>query len=745
MKVLFAVHDEKVSSSIVKKYQKDFKEIISFKNVYYFNAILKELQKDKTYDRIVIDEELEEFTSSSFEQKDKFIFDKLDKITDEATNSRGNDTPIILICSDRRVKSEEVLVKLFGLGIYNAIVGNDRSTDEVCKLINKPRTKKEAKIYYKIDVDDVKYKHEDENDVSEEELQHIISYFKKLGKNEDRYVECFSNILSQYNEKQMKVIILSLPLHVKSILEANSPEYQKIATGTVGRVIKKPDTQSTGASGVLLTGGKPPVSGAQVIVPSKMENTLVKGITKRPTKIDKDIENINEDESEEIFEEEIRPEKPKRRGRPPKKSTEGAEEKTPEKPKRRGRPPKKLPEETENIISEIDDEEDAILPGLEAVEETILPGMEAEEEETILPGMEIEEKEATLPGIEMENEEKQSNNNMTSKHITSLNNVTSGYLNKQPNQDEYHYDFTEYTNLLSSSKKVITFVGTSKNGTSFIVNNIAKILADGGIDTAILDTTQNKNSYFIYTKNDEELRVTSVNCMNNLINGKTEGIPVQENLTVYTEPPAIGGNIYNAGPILENLIKRYSAVLIDCDFNTPYEYFKRAQEIYLVQSMDVLTIQPLTAFLRELKSRDIIKDNNIKVILDKFIKLKGVRPETIVGGIAYYNDPEMSFMTELFDKDSIVPIQIPFDLDVYQSYLQQLIDCEISIERYPKEFQIIIKDLAFIVYPLLPSRKSKIKKGYQYEAIQNNSNYSNSGFSDSINNTLNNMKKNINK
>ena len=66
MKVLFAVHDEKVSLSIVKKFQKEYKEIISYKNVYYFNAILKELQRDKTYDRIIIDEELEEFTSTNY-------------------------------------------------------------------------------------------------------------------------------------------------------------------------------------------------------------------------------------------------------------------------------------------------------------------------------------------------------------------------------------------------------------------------------------------------------------------------------------------------------------------------------------------------------------------------------------------------------------------------------------------------------------------------------------------------------
>ena len=209
MKVLFAVSNEEISESIVKKYQKVYKEIISYKNVYYFNAILKEIQKDKSYDRIVISEELEAFTHTQYEQIDKFIFDKLDDLSDEASNSRGNDIPIILICSDRRTKSEQMLIKLFGIGIYNAILGNDRSVDEVCRLINKPRTKKEAKIYYKIDVDDVNYQAENENDVSEVELQNIIAHYKKLGKNEEQYVKSFNNISLQYKNSPSALDILS--------------------------------------------------------------------------------------------------------------------------------------------------------------------------------------------------------------------------------------------------------------------------------------------------------------------------------------------------------------------------------------------------------------------------------------------------------------------------------------------------------------------------------------------------------
>ena len=228
MKVLFAVNDENISTAIVKKYQKQYKEIISYKNVYYFNAILKELQRNKSYDRIVISEDLEEFTSSSYEQKDKFIFDRLDNISDEAISVSGADIPIILISSDRRAKGEPILVKLFSISIYNAILGEDRTIDEVCRLINKPRSKKEAKLYYKIDSEDAKYERAKENEVNEMELQNILRHFKRLGKNEEEYVDSFRNILTQYNQAQLKVVIAVLPENVKRILQENSPEYQKV-------------------------------------------------------------------------------------------------------------------------------------------------------------------------------------------------------------------------------------------------------------------------------------------------------------------------------------------------------------------------------------------------------------------------------------------------------------------------------------------------------------------------------------
>ena len=59
MRVLFAVSNDNITTSVVNKYQQKYKEIITSKNVYYFNAIIKELQRNKTYDAVVIGEDLE--------------------------------------------------------------------------------------------------------------------------------------------------------------------------------------------------------------------------------------------------------------------------------------------------------------------------------------------------------------------------------------------------------------------------------------------------------------------------------------------------------------------------------------------------------------------------------------------------------------------------------------------------------------------------------------------------------------
>ena len=309
MKVLFAVNNESISEAIVKKYQKQYKEIISYKNVYYFNAILKEIQKDKSYDRIVISEDLEQFTNSSYEQMDKFIFDRLDSISDEATNLKGEDIPIILICSERRGKSDSILVKLFGIGIYNAMIGTDRSIEEVCRLIQKPRLKKEAKVYYKIDSEEVGYQSENENDVSEVEIQNILAHYKRLGKDEEKYVESFDNIAAQYNDNQLRIISKFLPLNVRAVLEEKSAKYQKVMSfnSSVSNSLRnsqsiKKELKSNGTSEKLLKSDNQPKLSKPVVIPSAMHTDKVTRLTQKKESVaTNNIEDtINENDFREI-------------------------------------------------------------------------------------------------------------------------------------------------------------------------------------------------------------------------------------------------------------------------------------------------------------------------------------------------------------------------------------------------------------------------------------------------------------
>ena len=781
MKVLFAVSNEEISESIVKRYQREYKEIISYKNVYYFNAILKELQKDKNYDRIVISEELEAFTHTQYDQIDKFIFDKLDGISDEASNLKGEDIPIILICSDRREKSESMLVKLFGIGIYNALLGNDRSVDNVCKLLNKPRSKKEAKIYYKIDSDDVTYQSENENDVSEVEIQNILAHYKRLGKDEDKYVESFNRIASQYNDVQLRIITKFLPLNVRAVLEEKSEKYQQIISFNskvsdnlrAQSIVKRKEEEGT-SSKLLTNPDKEKILSKPVVIPSAVNMSGVKKFAKskpevEPERIFEPLEpeiettQTQEPEIEELPMVEETPvipevsteteEPKKRRGRPRKNPL--PEETTVQAPKRgRGRPRKVAP--VEEIVEEPEvktisqpEEEETILPGFEDYnepeeqDENILPGFEEEpenEEENILPGFEekTEHKEDNiLPGFEETSKETYYQPE-TSKQENYYQNYN---MNQIQNTYQQHEDI-DISSLLTASKKVACFIGTSKNGTSFVVNNLAEITSSMGIDTAILDTTKNRNSYYIYTKNEEELRNTAMNSVNNLLNGNALGINAGKNLTVYTSLPTETEGIENAGAILQTLLKKHSLVLIDCDFDTPMEYFQKTQEIYLVQTFDVLTIQPLTAFLRELKSKNILDQNKLRVILNKAVKIRGINDKTIIGGMAYYNDPAMSFMTELFDKTTVRYITIPFDEDVYAKYLEGVINCEISIKGYPKNIVQIFQELSNIIYPVVSgkatygSTKGSAKKStYVPPQIQSN------GFTPSMNSTLDQMKK----
>jgi len=1040
MKVLFAVSNETISDSIVKKYQKDYKEIISYKNVYYFNAILKEIQNDKSYDRIVISEDLEPFVNTNNDSIDNFIFEHLDKISDEAQGADGKEMDIILICSERRTLGSSILNKLFSIGIYNALIGNDRNMTELCRLIDRPRTKKEAKLYYRID--QATYDPAgDSGEVSESEIQNILNHFKKLGKNTERYADSFNNIAAQYTDEQLKLIINVLPMKVKAVLEADSEKYQFLM-GTTGSVKSaapevmesgiKVNTIGSGSSGIngpiVIPSGVKRFSGAknaqqqnnniikkqaninnqQAQQNDNLQNNVVKvqrqsnaqpvNATKQPlnnqannqrveqpkqvVQPQRPVQNVAQnsqinnistqnnsnvsvassqgqrftgniakpvqpsvkpvpntsvatetvDKNDNLSEllgdlnanevsnsEEVVQEK-RGRGRPRKVLPEGY---VPKPKGKRGRP-RKNPVETENNIDDLlnpigsaddntlpgvsddvlpgledsideislpgledssnedvlpgldedvlsdlndnsddtllpglDDSEDIeeddgvlpglddsedngllpgldedvddddnvgdevdvssllagldddnstlpgldddlddsllpglddsndedvlpglddnsnndllpglddssddgllpglddssndeLLPGLDDSDESLLPGLDDDLDDSLLPGLDDSAEESVLPGIE-DNDETilpgmgfedtiQENTSSTQTNYNSVNNAQSSAIESiKPKID---YSMSNLNSLLSKDKKIVTFVGTTKNGTSFLVNNLALLFSIMGINTAILDMTQNRNSYYIFTDSREELRKIAYSSINKLENGYAEGIKFNKNLTVYTALPA-DGNVYdNAEPILSTLVQNHSLVLIDCDFSTPPAYFASCQEIYLVQSMDVLTIQPLTAFIRDLKFKGAWEPEKARVVINKEMPMGVLKNKMIIEGMSRYNGPDMSVMTDLFNKDMVKACSIPFDEKVYAKYLETMATCKLSLNGYSKQkqFKAKLDILAEMVYPRLNSNRSYNPDN---SGIQSTGMNSGSAFSNSTNSTLNKMK-----
>lgn len=786
MKILFAVNNEEISGAIIKKYQNMYKEIISWKNVYYFNAIIKELQRDKSYDRIIIGEDLEPYTNNNYEVIDNFLSDKLDAISDEATNSDGENIPIIIIASERRNKGNPLLVKIFGMGIYNVLMGTDRNYENVCKLIKKPRTKKEAKIYYAVDVDDVKYESTSPESVPEEEMNNIIRHYKKLGKDEDKYVESFNDIAEQYTDMQLKIIAAKLPLNVKAVLEERSPKYQEVMIGSVKKQVqnaKQIEAQRFSATTKKATKGnriglideqlnKAKIT-KPVVIPSnvnlqnvekvyKGQSRTSESIAEDPNIVDESSTNsdikmpeMSEPESAEV----------KRRGRPRKnpETTENMNQQETEPKRGRGRPRKDSNEVIEN--NEPEEQIDIFnLGNTEKDQEPIdlfdLPNDNQENENPVdLFSLSDEEEKkqeesVNLFGLSDEDTKQEDYGNLygtTTQNTINEQRPTQANYQQEPqvNYNNFQNELepvnsikqVDLSNLLVGDKKIVSFVGTSKNGTSFLVNNLATMLSQKGINTAILDLTRNKNAYYIYNQNDDNLRNKAFNCIDNLRSGFADGIPVNKNLTVYTTAPGDNPSFDDYGAILETLVKNHSLILLDCDFETNKNYFDQAQEIYLVQTFDILTIQPLTAFLNILQHEGILKEEKIRVVINKTLKLRKLTEQMIIGGISCYNDPEATYQNQLFNKEFVRHVSIPFEEQTYAKYLERLADCEITLNGYSKLFLDALKKLSDMVYPLIANNNNNRFQTPKYNNYQKNNN-TNTGFNLNINNTLNKMRKN---
>jgi len=465
------------------------------------------------------------------------------------------------------------------------------------------------------------------------------------------------------------------------------------------------------------------------------------------------INKIEEDKVETL----VQPVK-RGRGRPKKIVTEQPQvEQVPK--RKRGRPRKNEVVEEESVLpgfseeklsnTVAEEENESILPGFSDLEQNNTTKIEPEEEdETTLPGFAEEEEtedeyNSILPGFgQEENEEteiysKPENTVVPqykedSENVSSVNNVIEENYqipNMRPQVPQYVE--LDMNRILAPNQKIVAFVGTSKNGTSFLVNNVAEILSLNNVNTAILDLTKNRNAYYIYTKNEEMLRNKANECIKKLKDGVADGIEIHKNLTVYTSAFDVE-EIENVEPIIQTLLTKHNMVLLDCDFDTPDRYFKYSKEIYLVQSMDILTIQPLTLFLRKLSDKGAFSEEKARVVLNKYIKTKELNEDILVGGISIYNDASMTVRKELFNRKTVKRITIPFETETYLRYLNGLVICDVSLKGYSKKILQSLKQLATSVYST-----SNSSNGGKYTPPS----VKNTTFSSSMNSTLEQMSK----
>ena len=579
MKVLFAVSNEKITEQVVAKYQVMYNELLSYKEVYYYNAIVKELEKNKDYNAIVIDESLE---SVSNDKGDQYLLNNLDAITDIAVNNENTQIPIILICKADRQPAEEFLEKIYKIGIFNALILKDRKISKICEYINGPRNKKDAKKYYQIDVDDTEVVADTETDsIAKTELKNILNYYAKLGNDTTKYSETFERIAEQYTDVELVYIIARFPENVKSVLMNENQRFRNLMN----------------------------------IDPNKL----------------KQMEQAKKEQEKQMAQQEVYVQAPVQM---------------------QAQNDAKIEENAKLVSNQYDIEEE-------------------QKEVVETPKVQIQPQvEQIVPKVEPK-----VNNN----YSIPANNMQ---MNNQVN-----------------SKNVFSFVGTSKNGTSFLVNSLGILFSSIGINTAIVDLTKNKNDYYMCTNNEERLREIATLSIIKLEKGIAEGVQINKNLSVYTGLPTNDTNKLNSKMVIDILKKNHTLVLLDCDFETNLEYYTYSNQIFTVQSLDVLTMQPLTIHLKKLKELGIISDSKISIILNKEVPVKGLTKKLMIGGLSMYNSPNMEERVELFNRDNVKVYSVPFDIQAYQKYLENIVHCKFEIAGYPKKFITELQLIAENIYP----------------------------------------------
>lgn len=616
MKVLFGINNDNTVKGIVDFYEQKYKEKLEYKNVYYFKQFIHEISNGN-YDRAVLLEDLEKYPTNNYAQIDEYLFKNIDAMTDNYDSKN-----IIFVSSDRRKLGDEFLSKLFNLGIYTTLTGQDRTKGKVCAAINQPFLKKDIKKYYDKVIGENVY---NTAEVSEIEIQRIISYYKNQNGVPDKYNEIFDRIAMQYTNEQLKVIINFLPQDVKQYLSFNNKKYKELTVNYVtdsqiGNIAQFQETSSS----------KNTKSENQ----TQNSNNNILHISKQ--KSEKKVElNQNNDIQKNIAEE---------------KSSKKSEPKV----------------EIQNTKNDTNSNFEKKISN--------------ETKKDIVKSEEVKAEIKSQPQIIEK---------IVEKPVPTPPKIVTQVVEKEVVRQVYE--------VPKDYKKTVCFVGAPKTGTTFCINAIGTYLARNKVKTAIVDVTRKRDTYTIYTYDNEGKRAIAAESLKYASNGINEPL-IYEKLSIYTGMPGDDRKQYKAGVAIDTIIQNNNVILIDADFTTPYDYFRLCQEIYLVQDMDILNIPQATIFLRELKSHGVPMDK-IRIIINKHVKTV-LTARDIIDGIATYSTYDLKRIDTLFNSSTIPYYILPFDIENYKKYIEMLYKYSNKFSTFTSEFTENLNMIINSIYPI---------------------------------------------
>ena len=192
-------------------------------------------------------------------------------------------------------------------------------------------------------------------------------------------------------------------------------------------------------------------------------------------------------------------------------------------------------------------------------------------------------------------------------------------------------------------------------------------------------------------------------CMQRLSEGEDYYIEtMNSHLKLYT---SLAGSLsdqrrgYKHRVVIDTVKKNCNLTIVDADFTTPIDYFDQADEIYLIQDLDVLKIQDVTLFLRELNARGLDK-KKIKLIINRYVKTS-ITPKIIIGALDFYHDPAGTYVDSGLMPNKVDYSIIPYNLNNYAKYVESLhkMSGNFNYKSYSADFNQAIDEIVSKVYP----------------------------------------------